>query len=73
MNSITRLILHRVAAGNVPLTPQVIEVLREVSDDHAHNPISNRGEPAAPVGEAGLATPAKSQPGFLSPFPCLSG
>jgi hypothetical protein len=67
MNSITRLILHRVAAGNVPLTPQVIEILKEVSDDNARKPTAMPGDHATPDQESDRETPTASRLGFLSP------
>jgi Tetratricopeptide repeat len=46
MNSITRLILHQLASGKLRLTPQVIEVLKEVSVDQpdAEAPENGGGE-----------------------------
>ena len=68
MNSIIRLLLHRVASGNVPLTPQVLEVLKEVCAGHAANPLS--APPARTDAVAELDSqpaPPESPVSFLSP------
>jgi len=72
MNSITRLILHRLASGNVRLTTQVIEILKEVrSDCPADNKPEKAGsEPAAAAEPSDRDSPAEEKHlTFVNPLP----
>ena len=72
MNSITRLILRRVISENLPLTPQVLQVLKECDQDHsdADTPTRTTNESAPPSEASDRDTPTDEKLlTFLNPLP----
>ena len=72
MNSITRLILRRVASGNVQLTPRLLQVLKELNQTHpqAESPEASASEPATvPKLSDGKSPPEVKRLTFLNPLP----
>ena len=72
MNPLIRMILHGVASGNVTLTPQVLKILKDFSQDHpgAGEPDGSANEPStSPEDSAREASASDPRLTFVNPLP----